>query len=87
MNDPGILDSLLVAKGIRHAVVSLPEFSSIRLMGILDRYSDRLAPDGDDLEGHDVGRRAGVAGSGSPDAAARARATASAAGWCSRGWT
>jgi Undecaprenyl-phosphate galactose phosphotransferase WbaP len=39
VNDPATLESLLRARGIRHAVVSLPDFSMNRLTETLDRYS------------------------------------------------
>ncbi len=39
INDPATLESLLRNRGICHAVVSLPHFSSARLGEVLDRYS------------------------------------------------
>jgi Undecaprenyl-phosphate galactose phosphotransferase WbaP len=39
INDPATLESLLRNRGISHAVVSLPHFSSARLGEVLDRYS------------------------------------------------
>jgi Undecaprenyl-phosphate galactose phosphotransferase WbaP len=39
VNDPATLESLIRVKGIRHAVVCLPEFSMARLGEMLDRYS------------------------------------------------
>ena len=42
VNDHATLESLLRAEGIRHAVVSLPEFSSARLTELLDRYGGLL---------------------------------------------
>jgi Undecaprenyl-phosphate galactose phosphotransferase WbaP len=42
VNDPIVLDSLVRARGIRHAVVSMPEVSSARMSEILDRFSGLL---------------------------------------------
>jgi Undecaprenyl-phosphate galactose phosphotransferase WbaP len=42
VNDPSTLESLLRAEGIRHAVVSLPDFSASRLSEMLDRYGGLL---------------------------------------------
>ncbi len=39
VNDPAILESLVRAKCINHAVVSLPEFSNSELSKMLDQYS------------------------------------------------
>jgi Undecaprenyl-phosphate galactose phosphotransferase WbaP len=40
VNDHATLESLLRARTIRHAVVSLPEFSNAQLLKMLDRYGD-----------------------------------------------
>jgi Undecaprenyl-phosphate galactose phosphotransferase WbaP len=42
MNDPDMLESLVRAEGIRHAVVSLPELSSARMSELLDRFGGMI---------------------------------------------
>ncbi|HEV7299972.1 MAG TPA: undecaprenyl-phosphate galactose phosphotransferase WbaP [Tepidisphaeraceae bacterium] len=42
VNDPATLESMLRAQGIRHAVVSLPEFSNSRMSKMIDRYGDQI---------------------------------------------
>ena len=39
INDPATLESLIRAEGIRHAVVSLPDFSNVRMTDLLDRFA------------------------------------------------
>lgn len=39
VNDPATLESLIRAEGIRHAVVSLPDFSNARMTDLLDRFA------------------------------------------------
>lgn len=39
VNDSATLESLIRAEGIRHAVVSLPEFSNARMSDLLDRFA------------------------------------------------
>ena len=42
MNDPATLESIVRTEGIRHAVVSLPDFSASRLADLLDRYGGTI---------------------------------------------
>ncbi|MDB5304735.1 MAG: Undecaprenyl-phosphate galactose phosphotransferase, WbaP/exopolysaccharide biosynthesis polyprenyl [Phycisphaerales bacterium] len=42
VNDPATLASIVRARTVRHAVVSLPDMSSARLGEILDRYSEMV---------------------------------------------